>query len=43
MGPILAGVRRPVHILPETTTVRGIVDLAALCVVEAQALAPAAE
>ena len=37
VGPILAGVNHPAHILPETTTVRGIVDLTALAVVEAQA------
>ncbi|MDA0240784.1 MAG: NADP-dependent malic enzyme [Proteobacteria bacterium] len=38
VGPILTGVRFPAHILPETTTARGIVNMTALAVVEAQAV-----
>nr|MBP8284691.1 hypothetical protein [Chromatiaceae bacterium] len=34
IGPILLGVARPVHILTTTSTVRRLVNMAALAVVE---------
>jgi malate dehydrogenase (oxaloacetate-decarboxylating)(NADP+) len=40
VGPILLGTAQPAHILTPTTTARGIVNMSALAVVEAQA-APA--
>ncbi len=36
IGPILLGLRRPAHILTPATTVRGIVNMTALAVVQAQ-------
>jgi len=36
VGPILLGMDKPVHILSRTTTTRGIVNLSALAVVDAQ-------
>jgi malate dehydrogenase (oxaloacetate-decarboxylating)(NADP+) len=39
VGPILLGAAKPVHILTPTATVRRIINMAALCVVEAQELA----
>ncbi|MBL8806767.1 MAG: NADP-dependent malic enzyme [Rhodospirillales bacterium] len=36
IGPILLGLGKPAHVLDGTATVRGIVNLAAFCVVEAQ-------
>ena len=36
VGPMLLGMNLPVHILQETVTARGIVDMTALAVVEAQ-------
>jgi malate dehydrogenase (oxaloacetate-decarboxylating)(NADP+) len=41
VGPILVGAARPAHILTPTARVRGIVNMSALAVVEAQAAAPA--
>jgi malate dehydrogenase (oxaloacetate-decarboxylating)(NADP+) len=38
VGPILVGMRRPVHVLQRGDSVRSIVNLAALAVVEAQRL-----
>ena len=40
VGPILVGAARPAHILTPTVAVRGIVNMSALAVVEAQAAAP---
>ncbi len=37
LGPILLGVARPVHILTPSATVRRIVNMTALTVVDAQA------
>ncbi|WP_119462800.1 NADP-dependent malic enzyme [Rhodospirillaceae bacterium SYSU D60014] len=37
LGPILLGMAQPVHILTPTVSVRGIVNMSALAVVEAQA------
>jgi malate dehydrogenase (oxaloacetate-decarboxylating)(NADP+) len=37
VGPILLGAARPVHILTPTTTVRRLVNMTALCVVDANA------
>ena len=37
VGPMLLGVARPAHILTSSVTVRGIVNMSALAVVEAQA------
>jgi malate dehydrogenase (oxaloacetate-decarboxylating)(NADP+) len=36
VGPILLGAAKPVHILTPTATVRRIINMTALCVVEAQ-------
>ena len=36
IGPILLGAAKPVHILTPTATVRRIINMTALCVVEAQ-------
>ena len=36
VGPILIGAARPVHILTPTTTARGILNMTAIAVVEAQ-------
>ncbi len=36
VGPILLGTARPAHVLDSSATVRGIVNMTALCVVEAQ-------
>jgi malate dehydrogenase (oxaloacetate-decarboxylating)(NADP+) len=41
VGPILVGAAKPAHILTPTARVRGIVNMSALAVVEAQAAAPA--
>jgi len=41
IGPILVGQRLPAHILTMSTTSRGIVNMTALAVVDAQAHAPA--
>jgi malate dehydrogenase (oxaloacetate-decarboxylating)(NADP+) len=37
VGPILIGTARPVHILTPSVTARGIVNMTAVAVVEAQA------
>ncbi len=37
VGPILLGTAFPAHILPPSTTARGVVNMTALAVVEAQA------
>jgi malate dehydrogenase (oxaloacetate-decarboxylating)(NADP+) len=37
VGPILLGIARAAHVLDNSATVRGIVNLAAFCVVDAQA------
>jgi len=42
IGPILLGAARPVHILTPTATVRRIINMTALAVVDAQAERPAA-
>ena len=36
VGPILMGMKRPVHILTQSVTVRGIINMTALAVVDAQ-------
>ena len=36
VGPILLGMAEPVHVLDNSSTVRSIVNMTALCVVEAQ-------
>jgi len=36
VGPILIGAARPAHILTRTATVRGVVNMTAVAVVEAQ-------
>ncbi len=36
VGPILLGIDKPAHVVPESVTVRGIVNLSALAVVQAQ-------
>jgi malate dehydrogenase (oxaloacetate-decarboxylating)(NADP+) len=36
VGPILAGVAKPVHVLTQSVTVRGIVNMSAIAVVDAQ-------
>ncbi len=41
IGPMLLGVARPAHILTPSVTVRGIVNMTALCVVDAQEQAAA--
>jgi malate dehydrogenase (oxaloacetate-decarboxylating)(NADP+) len=40
VGPMLLGVARPAHILTSSVTVRGIVNMSALAVVDAQVNAP---
>jgi malate dehydrogenase (oxaloacetate-decarboxylating)(NADP+) len=40
VGPILIGTARPAHILLPTVTPRGVVNMTAVAVVEAQAPAP---
>jgi malate dehydrogenase (oxaloacetate-decarboxylating)(NADP+) len=42
VGPILVGAAQPAHILTPTVSVRGIVNMSALAVVEAQPPATAA-
>ena len=37
VGPILIGAARPVHVLTASTTARGVVNMTAVAVVEAQA------
>jgi malate dehydrogenase (oxaloacetate-decarboxylating)(NADP+) len=37
VGPILLGMAKPAHVLDPSTTVRGIVNMIAICVVDAQA------
>jgi len=37
IGPILLGIKKPVHILHLESSVREIVDMAAICVIDAQA------
>ncbi len=39
VGPILIGTARPAHILTPSVTARGIVNMTAVAVVEAQACA----
>jgi malate dehydrogenase (oxaloacetate-decarboxylating)(NADP+) len=36
VGPILAGVAKPAHVLTQSATVRGIVNMSAIAVVDAQ-------
>ena len=36
IGPILLGVRQPAHILTPSTTVRGLLNMTAIAVYEAQ-------
>jgi arabinose-5-phosphate isomerase len=36
VGPILAGVGKPAHVLTQSVTVRGIVNMSAIAVVDAQ-------
>jgi len=38
IGPVLLGMTRPIHVLVPAVTARGIVNLSALAVVEAQEL-----
>jgi malate dehydrogenase (oxaloacetate-decarboxylating)(NADP+) len=42
VGPILMGAARPAHILTPTVTARGIINMTAVAVAEAQACAGAA-
>ena len=42
VGPLLIGAARPAHILTPSTTARGVVNMTALAVVEAQEAKPAA-
>ncbi|MEX2010112.1 MAG: phosphate acyltransferase, partial [Dongiaceae bacterium] len=42
VGPVLVGVAQPAHILAPTASVRGILNMSAIAVVEAQAARPAA-
>ena len=39
VGPILMGAARPVHIASQSVTVRGLLNLAAIAAVEAEAVA----
>jgi malate dehydrogenase (oxaloacetate-decarboxylating)(NADP+) len=39
VGPILMGARQPAHILTPSITARGIVNMTAVAVAEAQAIA----
>jgi hypothetical protein len=41
VGPILAGVAKPAHVLTQSITVRGIVNMSAIAVVDAQEYAVA--
>ncbi len=41
IGPILLGMSKPIHVVVPSVTARGIVNLSALAVVEAQAMAVA--
>jgi len=41
IGPILLGMNKPAHVLDSSVTVRGIVNIAAFCVVDAQVENPA--
>jgi len=41
IGPMLLGMSKPIHVLAPSVTARGIVNLSALAVLEAQALAAA--
>ncbi|MBI3503361.1 MAG: NADP-dependent malic enzyme [Proteobacteria bacterium] len=41
IGPILLGMNKPAHVLDSSATVRGIVNIAAFCVVDAQVENPA--
>ena len=41
VGPMLVGMAQPAHVVQETVTVRGLVNMTALAVVEAQAHAHA--
>jgi len=36
VGPILLGIAKPAHITPPAVTARGLVNLAALAVIDAQ-------
>ena len=36
VGPILVGTRKPAHVLTQSVTVRGIINMSALAVVDAQ-------
>jgi malate dehydrogenase (oxaloacetate-decarboxylating)(NADP+) len=38
VGPILLGTAKPAHVLTTSVTARGVVNMTALAVVEAQAL-----
>ncbi len=38
IGPILMGMRKPVHVLPPATDVNGIVNIASIAVLDAQNL-----
>ena len=40
IGPILMGMRKPVHVLPPATDVNGIVNIASIAVLDAQDLDP---
>jgi malate dehydrogenase (oxaloacetate-decarboxylating)(NADP+) len=42
VGPILIGAARPAHILTPSVTARGVVNMTAVAVVEAQACASSA-
>jgi malate dehydrogenase (oxaloacetate-decarboxylating)(NADP+) len=43
VGPILAGVAKPAHVLTQSITVRGIVNMSAIAVVDAQEYAVTGE
>jgi malate dehydrogenase (oxaloacetate-decarboxylating)(NADP+) len=42
IGPILLGMSKPIHVVVPSVTARGIVNLSALAVVQAQAIQPVA-
>ena len=42
VGPVLMGAARPAHIASQSVTVRGLLNLTAIAVVEAQAASPEA-
>ena len=42
VGPILIGAARPAHVLTPSVTARGVVNMTAIAVVEAQSVAPSA-